>query len=60
MLAAPSTTRNNDDGTSSATTRDGNPITVLGESVGPGQHALIVDGEISAKVPQLPQSSAEV
>ena len=51
---------NNGDGTSSATTRDGTPIVVKGESVAPTQQALVVDGEIKAQVPALPQSSAEV
>lgn len=53
-------TANNGDGTSNASTRDGTPIVVKGEGVEPPNQALIVDGEISAQVPALVQTTAEV
>ena len=53
-------TNNNGDGTSDATARDGTPIVVKGEGVEPPNQALIVDGEISAQVPALVQTTAEV
>ena len=53
-------TANNGDGTSNGTTRDGTAIVVKGEGVAPPDKALIVDGEIRAKVPALPQNSVEV
>lgn len=53
-------TANLGDGTSSATLRDGTPITVRGEDVAPGGLALIHDGAILAEVPALPQTSVSV
>lgn len=53
-------TANRGDGTSSATLRDGTPISVKGESVGPGNKALVIDGEVRQQVPTLPQESIEV
>ena len=53
-------TANNGDGTSQATLRDGTPVAVKGESVAPGELALVVGGEIKARVPALPQTSVEV
>ena len=46
---------NNGDGTSTVTLRDGSNVTVAGEGVAPGDTALIVDGELGAKVPTLEQ-----
>jgi hypothetical protein len=60
LRAVVTITANNADGTSQATSRDGTPIVVKGEGVGPGSPALIVDGQISAQVPALPQTSVEV
>jgi hypothetical protein len=60
LRAVVTITANNGDGTSQATSRDGTPIVVKGEGVGPGNPALIVDGQISAQVPSLPQTSVEV
>jgi hypothetical protein len=60
LRAVVTITANNGDGTSQATSRDGTPIVVKGEGVGPGNPVLIVDGEIAVQVPNLPQVSAEV
>jgi hypothetical protein len=60
LRAVVTITANNGDGTSNAIARDGTPIVVKGEGVGPGLPALIVDGEVKAQVPNLPQASAEV
>ena len=46
-------TSNNGDGTSSATLRDGTSITVQGETVVPGNIALIDNRVVKAKVPRL-------
>ena len=53
-------TANNGDGTSNATSRDGTAIVVKGEVVAPPNKVLIVDGEISAQVPSMPQDSVEI
>ena len=53
-------TANNGDGTSGATLRDDTAIRVKGESVAPGQKALVVDGEVRQQVPSLPQTAVEV
>ncbi len=47
-------TSNNGNGTSNATLRDGSSILVQGESVEPGNKALIEGGSIRAEVPDLP------
>ena len=60
LRAVVTITANNGDGTSNATTRDGTAIVVKGEGVGPGNTALIVDGEVTVQVPVLPQSDAQV
>jgi hypothetical protein len=52
-------TANNGDVTSNAIARDGTPIVVKGEGVAPGDPALVLDGEITVQVPNLPQASAE-
>jgi hypothetical protein len=60
LSAVVTITANNGDGTSNATSRDGTPIVVKGESVAPGLTALITDGEIRRPAPVLPQASAQV
>lgn len=46
-------TANNGDGTSDATTLNGTSITVLGESVTPGNKAFVQNGEILRQAPDL-------
>jgi hypothetical protein len=53
-------TANNGDGTSNATTRDATAIVIKGESVAPGNQAMVVDGEITTQVPALSQANVEV
>lgn len=51
---------NNGDGTSTVTTRSGVSITVKGEDVAPPNKAMIEDGRLAYKVPDLPSSVVEV
>lgn len=51
---------NNGDGTSTVSTRDGTTMTVKGEGVAAGNKAMIEDGKLSYKVPDLPTSVVEV
>jgi hypothetical protein len=53
-------TANNGDGTSNAALRDSTAILVKGETVAPGNKALVVDGEVRQQVPSLPQTAVEV
>ena len=53
-------TSNNGDGTSSGTLRDGTSIRVQGETVVPGNKALIEDRVVKAEVPGLAVYEAEI
>ncbi|WP_066015242.1 hypothetical protein [Endozoicomonas atrinae] len=53
-------TSNNGDGTSSATLRDGTIIRVQGETVVPGNKALIEDRVVKVEVPGLAVYEAEI